>query len=56
VFLLRQTGSYTNGEIGEMCGISYTAVSHIVKEARNRMKTDPVFQRDDAHLNSQITM
>ncbi len=36
VFLLRQTGYYTNGEIGEMFGISYTAVSHIVKEAGNQ--------------------
>ncbi len=54
VFLLWQTGSYTNGEIGEMFGISYTAVSHIVKEARNRMKNDQVFQRDYALLNSQI--
>jgi len=56
VFLLRQTGSYKNGEIGEMLGIIYTAVSHIVKEARNRMKTDQVFQRDYALLNSQITL
>ena len=56
VFLSRQTGSYTNGEIGEMFGISYTAVSHIVKEARNRMKTDHVFQWDYALLNSQIKM
>jgi hypothetical protein len=56
VFLLWQAGSYTNGEIGEMFGISYTAVSHIVKEARNRMNIDQAFQRDYALLNSQIKM
>ncbi|MFP4088359.1 MAG: hypothetical protein ACLFUL_16395, partial [Desulfobacteraceae bacterium] len=36
VFLLKQTDSYTNGEIGEMLGISYTAVSHIVKRDRKQ--------------------
>jgi len=56
VFLLWQAGSFTNGEIGEIFGISYTAVSHIVKEARNRMKNEQVFQRDYALLNSQIKM
>ncbi|MFH0788983.1 MAG: hypothetical protein V2B13_15405 [Pseudomonadota bacterium] len=56
MFLLWQTGSYTNEEIGERFGISYTAVSHIVKEARNRMKNDQVFRRDYALLNSQIKM
>jgi len=54
VFLLWKAGSYTNGEIGEIFGIGYTAVSHIVKEARNRMKSDHVFQRDYALLNSQL--
>jgi len=44
LFLLWQAGSFTNQEIGEMFGISYTAVSHIVKQARNRMKTDQIFQ------------
>jgi chromosomal replication initiation ATPase DnaA len=56
VFLLKQTGSYTNGEIGEMFGITYTAVSHIVKEVKNRMKTDQALQRDYALLKSQLKM
>jgi len=56
VFLLWESGAYTNREIGDMFGISYTAVSHIVKNAKNRMKNDQGFQKDYVLLNSQIKM
>jgi putative transposase len=56
VFLLWQSGAYTNGEIGEMFGIGYTAVSHIVKKVKDKMEADQGFQRDYALLNSQIKM
>jgi len=54
VFFLWGKGAHTNGEIGEMFGITYTAVSHIVKKAKDKMKTDQDFQQDHALLNSQI--
>jgi DNA-binding transcriptional regulator LsrR (DeoR family) len=56
VFWLWQSGAVTNGEIGEMFGVSYTAVSHIVNKAKERMKIDRDFQRDYVLFNSQIKM
>ena len=56
VFFLWQRGAYTNSEIGDMFGITYTAVSHIVRKAKGKMKTDQDFQNYYALLNSQIKM
>jgi len=54
--LLWQSGALTNREIEERFGISYTAVSHIVKEAKDKMKAAQGFQKEYARLNSQIKM
>jgi len=37
-----------------MFGITYTAVSHIVRKTKGKMKTDQDFQNYYALLNSQI--
>jgi hypothetical protein len=56
VFFLWQRGAYTNTEIGEMFGISYTAVSHIVNKAKEKMETEGDFRENYALINSQIKM
>ena len=56
VFFLWQCGAYTNGEIGDLFGITYTAVSHIVKKTKEKMKTDQDFRKDYALLNALIKM
>jgi len=37
-----------------MFGITYTAVSHIVKQAKGKIQIDQDFQNDYAPLNSQV--
>jgi len=39
-----------------MFGITYTAVSHIVKQVKGRMTKEQDFQNNYALLNSQIKM
>ena len=56
VFFLWEGGAYNNGEIGAMFGIIYSAVSHIVKSVKAKVKTDQDFGNNCAHLNSQIKM
>jgi len=56
VFFLWKRGGYTNREIGDMFGITYSAVSHIVKKAKGKMKTDPDFRKNYTLINSQIKM
>ena len=49
-------GDDTNKELGDIFGITYTGVSHIVKQAKGRIKTDKDFQANYATFNSQIKM
>ena len=56
IFFLWKRGAYTNGELGDIFGITYTAVSHIVKQVKERLKTDQDFQAKYETLNSQIKM
>jgi putative transposase len=56
VFFLWERGSYTNSEIGDVFGITYTAVSHIVKQVKARIGRDQDSQKDYALINSQIKM
>jgi hypothetical protein len=45
-------GGYTNREIGDVFGATYTFVSHIVKKPKGKMKTDRDFLKNYALLNS----
>ena len=56
VFFLWEGGAYNNREIGDMFGITYSAVSHIVKQMKAKVKTDQDFRNNYALLNSQIKM
>jgi len=56
VYLLWQRGAFTNAEIGDIFGVTYTAVSHIVKKVKGQLKTDRNYGRKYELLNSQIKM
>jgi len=45
---------FTNEEIGELFGVSYSAVSHIVKRVRGKLREDRDWQRKRDSINSQI--
>ena len=49
-------GLSRNIEIGDMFGISYTAVSHIVKTVKDKMKSDGDYRKKYALIHSQIKM
>ncbi len=56
VFFLWHGGVYNNREIGDMFGITYSAVCHIVKQVKAKVKTDQDFRNNYALLDSQIRM
>ncbi len=56
VFFLWERGAYTNAEIGEVFGVGYTAVSHIVKKVKDKMKSHRDYREKYALINSQIKM
>ena len=56
LYLLWQRGGYTNVEIGEVFGVTYTAVSHSVKKVKAQLKTDRMFKQKYEKYNSQIKM
>jgi len=54
VYLFWERGAFTNGEIGDFFGVTYTAVSHIVKEVKGQLKTDRDYRQKYDFVNSQI--
>ena len=56
LYFLWQRGGYTNVEIGELFGVTYTAVSHIVKKVKAQLKTDRIFRQKYEKYNSQTKM
>lgn len=56
VFLLWERGTYTNAGIGEVFGVSYTAVSHIVKQVKGKISAHRGFKEKYDLINSQIKM
>jgi lipoate synthase len=56
VFLLWKRGAYTNAEIGEAFGVTYTAVSHIEKKVKSHMKANRKCRKKYECINSQIKM
>jgi len=56
VFLLWETGAYTNAEIGEIFGIGYTAVSHIARRVKEQIPENHMVEEKYHRLKSQIKM
>lgn len=56
VFMLWEGGAFTNAEIGEIFGVSYTAVSHIVNKVKGQLEADRHFREKYRLINSQIKM
>jgi len=56
VYWFWQRGAYTNEEIGNIFGVSYSAVSHSVKKVKPRISEESELFRKYKLLNSQIKM
>jgi hypothetical protein len=56
VYLLLQRCAFTNVEIGVFFGVTYTAISHILKKAKSQLKADLSYEQKYEWLNSQIKM
>ena len=41
VYVMWRSGHLTNGQIGELFGLTYSAVSHAVKTLKTRMNNNP---------------
>jgi predicted transcriptional regulator len=55
-YALWDRGVFQNYEIGRVFGVSYSAVSHIVKDVKGRMKKDRQLGRKVQSINSQFKM
>ena len=56
LYFFWQRGGYTNVEIGDLFGVTYTAVSHIVKKVKVQLKTDRIYRQKYENYNSQIKL
>lgn len=54
IYALWEKGLFRNEEIGQVFGLSYSAVSHILKEVRVRIKKDPRMGSKTKRINSQF--
>lgn len=53
IYALWATGLFSNGQIGRLFGISYSAVSHVIAEVKGN-RSDPVLQSKLRKINSQF--
>ena len=56
LYALWEIGAFRNQEIGQVFGVSYSAVSHIVRDMKERIKEDPKVVRKVKRVNSQFKM
>jgi REP element-mobilizing transposase RayT/DNA-binding CsgD family transcriptional regulator len=56
VYFMWRFGQLTNKQIGQLLGISYSAVSHVVKTLKVRMHDNPKLMRKLKQLNSQFKL
>ena len=56
VYVMWKSGHLTNGRIGELFGLTYSAVSHAVKTLKTRMNDNPGLIRKFTRLNSQFKL
>ncbi len=53
VYLLWASGRMTNEQIGQLFGISYSAVSHAVKRLNAKMRIHPELTKEVEHLTNE---
>jgi len=56
VYLMWQSGRMSNEQIGQLFGLSYSAVSHAVKTLKVRMRDNPELMKKMEQLNSQFKL
>lgn len=56
LYALWEMGAFRNEEIGQVFGVSYSAVSHIVRDVKERIKKDPRVGNKVKRVNSQFKM
>lgn len=54
--VLWEMGVFGNEELGHVFGVSYSAVSHIVRDVRKQLKEDPRIRSKAERINSQFKM
>ncbi|HDZ89157.1 MAG TPA: hypothetical protein ENH37_00560 [Deltaproteobacteria bacterium] len=54
--MLWKSGRQTNEQIGQLLGLSYSAVSHAVKTLKAKMEHDPELKGKFAQLYSQFKL
>jgi predicted transcriptional regulator len=54
VYFLWRSGRLTNAQIGQLLGLSYSAVSHAVKTLKARLQDNRKLKRKFEQLNSQF--
>jgi len=54
LYLLWQSGLYTNRQIGELFGLSYSSVSRRAAIARKRIQENVALQKQVQYLNNLI--
>lgn len=55
-YLLWERGAFTNEEIGRLLGVSYSAISHIVRRVKSRLSEDTKCRKRKDLVVSQIEM
>jgi len=56
IYLIWKAGVLTNDQIGQLFGVSFSAVSHAVKSLKARMQEDPKLQAKFDNLYSQFKL
>ncbi len=56
VYFMWRSGRLTNKQIGQLFGMSYSAVSHAVKTLTARLRDNPELMRKFDKLNSQFKL
>lgn len=56
LYLLWRSGRFSNAEIGEIFGISYSAVSHAIRRVKTRMEKNPRILEAFKRINSQFKL
>jgi hypothetical protein len=56
IYFLWRSGKLTNLEIGVLCSLSYSAVSHSVKSIKSKLNADRQIQRCFDQINSQFKL
>jgi chromosomal replication initiation ATPase DnaA len=56
IYLLWKTGGLSNAQIGDLFGVSHSAVSHAVRSIKNKMQHDGNIVAKFKQLNSQFKL